>query len=398
MAQRIIYWFRNDLRLRDNEALFSAVASASEIIPVYVFDPRQFDKTKLGFRRTGAMRGQFLIQSVVDLRNRLREKGGDLLIRVGEPEKIIAQLAEDYNAEYVYTSKEIAPEETRIESSLSKKLKTVNIDIKLFWMDTLMHATALPFAIAKLPANFSAFNEQIKGSLKIKEPLSEPEKVTLPNEYDAGPIPILAQLGIDPQELDGADAQNISTGGESTALGILEKYVSDYIKNGKMYETADPLTDTRLSDWLSLGCISARYIYYYVTKAQAGKGTDDAMIANLLSRDYFHWTLLRYGPRMFKPSGVKHNFLQRWQNDNSIYEKWTNGETRDDEVNHSMNTLKSTGFLTSAERTTCANHLVNELGINWTWGAMYFESHLMDYEVSVNWGRWNNIAGVGESE
>lgn len=396
MAQRIIYWFRNDLRLRDNEALFSAVSSASEIIPVYVFDPRQFDKTKLGFRRTGAMRGQFLIQSVVDLRNRLREKGGDLLIRIGDPEKIIAKLAEEYNAGFVYTSKEIAPEETRIESSLSKNLKLVNIDIKLFWMDTLMHATALPFSIAKLPANFSAFHEQIKAALKIKEPLPEPQQVTLPSEYDAGPIPILPQLGIDPNELVGADAANVSSGGESVALKVLENYLEEYIKAGKSFETTDPLPDTRLSDWLSLGCISAKYIYYRVKNEESSTDNSIAMVDNLLSRDYFHWTLLRYGPRMFKPSGVKHNFLQRWQNDNAIYEKWTNGETEDNVVNQLMNKLKTTGFLTSSERTTCANHLVNELGINWTWGAMYFESHLMDYEVSVNWGRWNNIAGVGE--
>lgn len=397
MAQRIIYWFRNDLRLRDNEALFSAVASASEIIPVYVFDPRQFDKTKLGFRRTGAMRGQFLIQSVVDLRNRLREKGGDLLIRIGDPEKIIAKLAEEYNAGFVYTSKEIAPEETRIESSLSKNLKLVNIDMKLFWMDTLMHATALPFSIAKLPANFTTFHNLIKTALKIKEPLPEPQQITLPIEYKAGPIPILAQLGIDPNELADADTAQVSIGGEAVALQILEKYLTDYIKENKSYETADPLTDTRLSDWLSLGCISAKYIYDQVKKEQAS-ADDTAIIDNLLSRDYFHWTLLRYGPRLFKPSGVKHNFLQRWQNDNAIYEKWTNGETEDNVVNQLMNKLKTTGFLTSVERTTCATYLVNELGINWTWGAMYFESHLMDYEVSVNWGRWNNIAGVGEVE
>jgi len=214
----------------------------------------------------------------VDLRNRIREKGGDLLIRIGDPEKIVAQLAEEYNAEYVYTSKEIAPEETRIESSLSKKLKTVNIDIRLFWMDTLMPATALPFSIAKLPTNFAAFNEQIKPSLKIQEPLAEPEKITLPADYDAGQVPILAQLGIDPNEIESNDGQNVSEGGETIALQVLEQYLNHYINKSQIFETADPLTDTRLSDWLSLGCISARYIYYYVKKEQAGNPNSDSMI------------------------------------------------------------------------------------------------------------------------
>ncbi len=106
MARRIIYWFRNDLRLKDNQALFSAVSSADEIIPVYVFDPRQFEKTKLGFRRTGALRARFLIESVTELREKIRQKGGDLLIRTGTPETIVAKLAEDYNADCYFFHKQ----------------------------------------------------------------------------------------------------------------------------------------------------------------------------------------------------------------------------------------------------------------------------------------------------
>ena len=397
MAQRIIYWFRNDLRLRDNEALFSAVASADEILPVYVFDPRQFDKTKLGFRRTGAMRAQFLIDVVLDLKKRLQEKGGDLLIRVGEPEKIIAQLAEEFNAQYVYTSKEIAPSETSIESSLSKNLKTVNIDIKLFWMDTLISAAELPFSIAKLPSNSDTFKDLIKDKVTMKQPLAEPQEINLPETFEAGPIPTLEALGFATEECNGIQHLKGEKSGELQAQDILQEYLSNYPKANKDFESTDPLTDTRLSDWLSVGCISARYIYDCIVKAQAEQAETDRMIDNLLSRDYFHWTLLRYGPRLFKPSGVKHNFLRRWQNDNALYETWINAKTVDPLVNTLMEKLKLNGFLTSSERTICANFLVNELGINWTWGAMYFESHLIDYEGSVNWGRWNNIAGVGEN-
>jgi deoxyribodipyrimidine photo-lyase len=398
MAQRIIYWFRNDLRLQDNEALFNASKSANEIVPIYVFDPRLFEKTRLGFRRTGALRAQFLIESVVDLRNRLRAKGGDLLIRIGEPEKIISQLAEDYAAEYVYTSKEIAPEETRIESSLSKNLKIANVDIKLFWMDTLLHAVDLPFSIAKLPASFSSFYDQINAHLKIKGPFSEPKSITLPQDYDAGSVPSLPALGIDPKEIPDATKGNHTRfkGGESTALQLLYDYTTNYIKAQKAFDSPDPLTDTRLSDWLSLGCISARYIYHSVKAAQNGTGEPEQMLHNLLSRDYFHWTLLRYGPRMFKPSGVKHQFSVRWSNDNDVFEKWAAGETYNPEVNLIIQKLNSQGYLTSLEREKAAHFLVNELGINWTWGAMYFESHLTDYEASVNWGRWNNVAGVGQ--
>jgi len=394
--QRIIYWFRNDLRLQDNEALCSAVESAKEIVPVYVFDPRQFENTRFGFRRMGALRAQFLIDSVTDLRNNLQKKGGNLLIRIGDPEKVVSQLAEEYNAEYVYTSKEIAPQETRVESLLSKNLKLINIDIKLFWMDTLVHAVDLPFSISKLPANYAGFVNRIKDNLRVTEPFSEISNVTLPAEYDAGSIPTVAELGINENEIPVSDDQSkISSGGETAALKVFDDFITDYILNDKDLETNDSITDSRISDWLSVGSISARYIYHHIKKAQADSLKTEATINNLLTRDYFHWTLLRYGPRLFKPSGIKHDFSKQWANDNDLYEKWINGQTTDEQVNTIMKKLIAEGYLTLSEREIAASYLVNTWGVNWTWGAMYFESHLMDYEVSVNWGRWNNIAGVG---
>ncbi|WP_342087898.1 deoxyribodipyrimidine photo-lyase [Dyadobacter sp. OTU695] len=395
MARRIIYWFRNDLRLKDNQALFSAVAAADEILPVYVFDARQFEKTKLGFRRTGALRGRFLIEAVSELRENIRQKGGDLLIRSGTPETIIAKLAEDFNADYVYTSKEIAPQETRIESSLSKNLKTANVDIKLFWMDTMINAFDLPFPVSKLPSGFPDFERLLSNDLKIKDQFPTPEKITLPVDFEAGAIPGLPELGIDPNEIP-AETAHVSPGGETLALAGLKEYVEQYVKKDIAYPSAEPLTDTRLSDWLSLGCISASYIYRSVKTAQSHAVTEDAIITNLLKREFLHWTLLRYGPRMFKPSGVRHHFDRRWKNDNALFEKWTNGETESGAINAIIRKLTTTGFITASEREVAAKYLVDDLDINWTWGAMYFESLLLDYEASVNWGRWNTIAGVGE--
>jgi len=393
MAQRIVYWFRNDLRLNDNEAFLSATLTAKEIVPVYVFDPRLFNNTKLGFRRTSALRAQFLIECVTDLRNRLREKGGDLLIRVGEPEKIVAQLAEMHQADYVYTSKEIAPEETRIESSLSKQLKVNNIDIKLFWMNTLSQVSDLSFPVSKLPLGFDLFYNEIKNILKVKQPLPEPSHIALPQDYEAGIMATLVMLGIDPQEITNQNTQieSLHKGGETEAIMVLKNYV----QNSADQQTAsnDLLTDSLLTNWLSVGNLSPRTIYHSINDSAIANA--EQLLKNMLERDYFHWTLLRYGPRMFKPSGVLHIFQQRWLNEKHLLQKWVDGQTDDSEVNSIMQKVASTGSISSAERLQAANYLVKTHNINWTWGAMYFESVLIDYNVSVNWGKWNNLAGVG---
>ena len=77
---RILVWFRNDLRLGDNETLTRAIQQGKEIIPVYCFDSRQFKSTSLGFAKTGAFRAQFLLESVADLRQSFQKIEGNLVI------------------------------------------------------------------------------------------------------------------------------------------------------------------------------------------------------------------------------------------------------------------------------------------------------------------------------
>ena len=74
MSQRIgIVWFRQDLRLHDNEALTEALQHCDKIIPVYVFDTRtMLGKTRqFGFPKTGKFRAKFILESVEDLRRSL---------------------------------------------------------------------------------------------------------------------------------------------------------------------------------------------------------------------------------------------------------------------------------------------------------------------------------------
>jgi len=85
---RIVVWFRNDLRLEDNETLTRALQQGKEIIPVYCFDSRHFESTSLGFAKTGAFRAQFLLESVADLRQSFQKIGGDLVILHGGPEEM----------------------------------------------------------------------------------------------------------------------------------------------------------------------------------------------------------------------------------------------------------------------------------------------------------------------
>ena len=111
-------WFRNDLRIHDNECLTKAAALVREgrcgaVLPVYYFDPRYFGTTSFGFEKTGAFRAKFLLESVVDLKQQLRGLGLDLLVLVGRPEDSLPQLLPPESV--IITQQEVTSEELRID-------------------------------------------------------------------------------------------------------------------------------------------------------------------------------------------------------------------------------------------------------------------------------------------
>ena len=81
----ILVWFRNDLRIHDNEILLEAIKKADRVLPVFVFDPFYFKTTRYGTLKTGNFRAKFLVESVQNLRDTLRGLGGELIVRTGDP-------------------------------------------------------------------------------------------------------------------------------------------------------------------------------------------------------------------------------------------------------------------------------------------------------------------------
>jgi len=402
--QNTIFWFRNDLRLHDNEAFLEA-SKAGNVIPVYVFDQRYFDKNFLGFKRTGLFRTKFLLEAVEDLRRSLQQKGSDLIVRTGIAEDIIARIAKDVDATAVYASKEVTQYETTIEASLSKVLKPLNIEIELIWSATLYHARDLPFQINFLPPVFSDFRKKIERATKIRKTFDTPGQLPAMEQIEPGNIPTFQDLGFDTvPEIDARTAFNF-IGGETAGLARLNDYLwqKDLLRSFK--ETRNGLIgadfSSKLSPWLSLGCISPRMVYEEVKRYEAEVVNNEStywLIFELLRRDFFHFAALKYGTRMFKASGVKNDLLRKWSRHRPTFDTWVNGETGIPFIDASMTEAKLTGYLSEAGREAVAAYLVKDLGIDWTWGATYFESILIDYDVCSNWGNWNAIADNDKTE
>ncbi len=402
--KRIVYWFRNDLRLHDNAGLQAALEDADKILPVYVFNPAQFrNLPPLDIRKTGVFRANFEIEAVADLRQSLRQRGSDLIVRVGNPAEILAQLADDHEAEAVYASKEVTSEEVEDEATLSKRLKPLNIDLELFWQASLYHVRDLPFPVSRLPDVFTQFRNQVERRATVRPIWPTPDQVPTMDDVEPGPLPTLATFGFTPDQFTtDARAAVPFKGGETVALARLNAYLweKDLLKTYK--ETRNGMVgedySSKFSAWLSHGCLSPRLVYDEVMRYETERIKNDStywLIFELLWRDYFRFIALKYGNRLFKPSGIKLDVSYKGRHDEDLFLRWAEGQTGIPFIDANMRELNATGFMSNRGRQNVGSFLVKDLGIDWTWGAAYFESLLVDYDPCSNWGNWTYVAGVG---
>lgn len=82
------------------------------------------------------------------------------------------------------------------------------------------------------------------------------------------------------------------------------------------------------------------------------------------------------------------------QHDKTKFISWTTGNTCYPIINACMTQLNQTGYMSNRGRQLVASAFIHELGLDWRYGAAYFEQQLIDYDVASNWGNWQYLAGV----
>jgi len=398
--KRILLWYRNDLRLHDHEPLHQALQTKAQVIPLYCFDDRLFHTTSFGFPKTGAFRAKFLVESVADLREGLRSRGSDLLVRRGLPERVIPALAQELGIATVYFYQEITAEEVAVESVLKQALSEIGITVQTFWGSTLYHPNNLPFNLSKLPELFTNFRKQVEKKFTIYPTFPTPQRLPPLPVVDAGELPQLADFGLESPIVDERAVLPFK-GGETAGFARLKHYFwkKDCLKHYKQTRNGMLGADysSKFSPWLALGCLSPRFIYEQVQQYEQERVKNDStywLIFELIWRDFFRFICTKHGNRIFRPSGLQ-GIPIPWKDDWDRFTLWQQGKTGFPLIDANMRELAATGFMSNRGRQNVASFLTKNLGINWQIGAEWFESLLIDYDVCSNWGNWNYTAGVG---
>ena len=250
-----------------------------------------------------------------------------------------------------------------------------------------------PFSIpSSLEDVISALLKPLDSSLSLKAPPKWPEGAKSAHPFHGGEVAGHARL------------RHLVSSGAMTA------YKDS--RNGLLGEDFS----TKLSAWLALGCITARQTHEYLVAFEDGtghlgegvsgygKGENKGTAAvrfELLWRDYMRLCTRRFGPRLFRVEGFRCDRTYQWKyldkDPEARYkvQRFLEGTTGTGIVDASMRELFLTGYTSNRARQNVASFLAKHLGIDWRIGAEWYESLLVDYDLSSNWGNWQYTAGVG---
>ena len=121
--KRTIVWFRKDLRLSDNPALFEA-CQQGEILPIYILEDN--DKRRL----LGSAQKWWLYNSLKKLDSDLRHYKSKLILRKGNALSVISQLVEDTKPDAIFWNRCYEPSSIQ-RDTINPALKCCTIVLKM---------------------------------------------------------------------------------------------------------------------------------------------------------------------------------------------------------------------------------------------------------------------------
>ncbi len=377
--ERALFIFRRDLRLEDNTALIAALKRFRQVIPVFIFDPRQVDDNP--YKSDNAI--QFMVESVLGLDRSLRERGARLFIFAGPAQDVVLRLLKEARIDAVFFNRDYTPFSVKRDLALLKMCASRGIVCEAFDDSTL---TPPGSVVKQAGGPYTVFTPFFKKAVRIKIPKPQ---IGRGGVFFVDPLLQEVPQGLT-RILGPFNERNALRGGRAEAMGILKKMRSfkDYARSHDLPAEAGT---TRLSAHLKFGTVSIREVYHAIRKAL---GDGHPLIRQLYWRDFFT-QIAYYFPHVFGNAFYEEYNSIPWMNDKHLFKAWCEGRTGVPIVDAGMRELHTTGFMHNRVRMITASFLVKDLHIDWRWGEKYFAQKLIDYDPAVNNGNWQWAASTG---
>jgi deoxyribodipyrimidine photo-lyase len=385
-----IHWFRNDLRLRDNPALLDACERAEALVPVFVLDERLLASPTLG-----APRVRFLLDCVAKLAGDLAARGQRLVVRRGDPRRILPELARETRARLVTWNRDTTPFARGRDARVRRELERLGVLALERKGRVVFEAAELRTGSGRGYAVYTPYRRAWWRRLAAdpQPPRAAPRLPPRGPRLASGTLPRAEALGF------GGDATRLPAAGEAAAGRRLRRFLAGGV--GRYAEDRDrPARDgtSRLSPHLRFGTLSPRDCVHAALEASAAdrrlaRGVE-RWIDELVWRD-FYAALLEAEPRLLREPQRREYARVAWDDDPRALAAWQEGRTGYPILDAGMRQLAATGWMHNRVRMIAASFLVKDLLLDWRLGERWFLRRLVDGDPASNDGGWQWSAGTG---
>lgn len=366
----VFHWFRRDLRLEDNTALYHALNSGLSVVPVFIFDKEILDQLS----DKSDARVTFIHDCLEAINQQLKKYNASVLVKYGKPLEVWKELLAEFKAEAIYLNHDYEPyaiqRDEAVKKLFEKGKKTFHSfrDHVIFEKDEIQKADHTPYHVftpyskiwfAKLtPERYQAFPSEKK--LNKMADFQFPKVSLKEIGFTASKIQV-PKVDFSKATLSGYEKYRNSPGDDKTS---------------------------KAGAHLRFGTVSIREL------VRQSLPISQQYLTELAWREFFVQILFHHPEvvhQSFKPA---YDNIQ-WENDEKMFEAWCEGKTGYPLVDAGMRELNQTGFMHNRVRMVVASFLCKHLMIDWRWGEAYFAQKLLDYDLSANNGNWQWAAGTG---
>lgn len=378
-----IHWFRQDLRLADNPALFAA-AEQGQVLPVYILDQRNAGKYAMG-----AASRCWLHHSLTALNQALDDK---LQIYSGDPETILLQLVQRYQAIAIHWNRCYEPWRIQRDSHIKQTFKQQGIKVQSFngcllwepWQ--LLKKDNSPYQV------FTPFYRNAQSLQAPRIPLEGPNRldlITLPKEsLSIESLNLLPKIPWDKSLMKHWNTGEIAA--QNTLQQFLDSGIEQY-KQGRDFPSL--VAVSRLSPHLHFGELSPNQAWYAMQSRHSDDNT--AHFRNELAWREFSYSQLYHHPDLAEKNLQTKFDAFPWQQDPKALSRWQQGQTGIPIVDAGMRELWQTGYMHNRVRMIVASFLVKNLLLPWQQGERWFWDCLLDADMASNSASWQWVAGCG---
>jgi deoxyribodipyrimidine photo-lyase len=386
-----VVWFRQDLRLADNPALYAARDAAA--VPVYLFAPAE----EGAWAPAGAARW-WLHHSLASLSQELAALGSRLILRRCEDSlDELMKLARECGARRIVWNRRYEPDvmarDARIKSALRQaglEAQSYNASL-LHEPQTVKTQSGTPFQV------FTPFWRHCLAQTDPPAPQAAPAALVAPECWP--PSQRLEDFELLPTPDWSAGMRAAWTPGSAGARENLQRFLRDaFTAYSSQRDRPDLSGTSRLSPHLHVGEIGPRQIWHAAQQAAAAQGDANWRQSQFLTelgwREFAHHLLFHFPNTPLEALRPDYRRFP-WKSNPAALRLWQRGATGYPIVDAGMRELWQTGWMHNRIRMIAASFLVKDLLLPWQDGARWFWDTLVDADLASNTLGWQWVAGCG---